>query len=72
MTRWGALAGMIVGALTVMIWISVDAIKEAINLYEMVPGFFFSLLAVIIVSLLTSNHSSKIEEQFDEMEKRLA
>jgi len=72
MTRWGALAGMIVGALTVMIWISVDAIKEAINLYEMVPGFFFSLLAVIIVSLLTSNHSRKIEEQFDEMEKRLA
>ncbi|GGI12765.1 sodium/proline symporter PutP [Gottfriedia solisilvae] len=72
MTRWGALAGMIVGALTVMIWISVDAIKEAINLYEMVPGFFFSLIAVIIVSLLTSNHSRKIEEQFDEMEKRLA
>jgi len=72
MTRWGALAGMIVGAITVILWINVDIIKQTINLYEMVPGFFFSLIAIIVVSLLTSNQSQKIEEMFDEMEKILS
>ncbi|MDF1512054.1 sodium:proline symporter, partial [Robertmurraya sp. DFI.2.37] len=36
MTRWGALAGMVVGAATVIIWANVGLSK---TLYEMIPGF---------------------------------
>jgi len=64
MTRWGALAGMIVGAATVLIWVNTP-LKDA--LYEMIPGFFLSLLAVIIVSLLTKKPSNDVQNQFIEM-----
>jgi SSS family solute:Na+ symporter len=49
-TKWGVLAGMIVGAATIVVWYNVPVLKNAI--YELVPGFFFSLIAVIVVSLL--------------------
>jgi SSS family solute:Na+ symporter len=66
MTKWGALAGMIVGAVTVLIWVNVPALKEFI--YEMIPGFFLSLLAVYAVSLITSRPSKKVQNTFNEME----
>lgn len=68
MTRWGALAGMIVGAATVLIWVNTP-LKDA--LYEMIPGFFLSLLAVIVVSLLTKKPSKAVEDQFRNMESVL-
>ena len=50
-TKQGVLAGMIVGTITVLIWYNVPVLKE--TLYELIPGFFFSLFSIIIVSLLT-------------------
>ncbi len=47
MTRGGALAGMIVGAVTVLLWINMGWSGW---LYEIVPGFILSLLAIIVVS----------------------
>lgn len=47
MTRNGALAGMIVGALTVILWKQTGS-----ALYEMVPGFFAASIAIVIASLL--------------------
>ncbi|WP_110112342.1 sodium/proline symporter PutP [Bacillus sp. CGMCC 1.16541] len=69
MTRWGALAGMIVGAVTVLIWVNVPTLKDF--MYEMIPGFFLSLLAVIVVSYLTKDPSKKVQNTFDEMEETL-
>ncbi|MBU8691205.1 sodium/proline symporter PutP [Priestia megaterium] len=69
MTRWGALAGMIVGALTVLIWVNIPVLKD--TLYEMIPGFFLSLLSVIIVSILTKAPSAQIQGQFREMKGTL-
>lgn len=66
MTRWGALAGMVVGAVTVIVW-SNAGLSD--TLYEMIPGFAASLLAVYIVSLMTSRPSGIVEEHFDELEK---
>ncbi|AND38693.1 MULTISPECIES: sodium/proline symporter PutP [Cytobacillus] len=68
MTRWGALAGMIVGASTVIIW-SQAGLSEV--LYEMIPGFAASLIAIIVVSLLTAKPSAEIEKQFADFEKSL-
>ncbi|MBO9128614.1 sodium/proline symporter PutP [Bacillus sp. 165] len=66
MTKWGALAGMITGAVTVILWTQFDLLKE--NLYEMVPGFAAAWLAIIIVSLLTAP-SKAVQDQFEEFKK---
>ncbi|HEX6923276.1 MAG TPA: sodium/proline symporter PutP [Bacillales bacterium] len=69
MTKWGALAGMVVGGVTVIVWI-VTGLGE--YLYEMVPGFILSLVAVIIVSKLTEEPGTSVTDQFEEMEKKMA
>ena len=47
MTRNGALAGMLVGAATVLLWKQTGS-----ALYEMVPGFLAATVAIVVVSLL--------------------
>jgi solute:Na+ symporter, SSS family len=69
MTKWGALAGIIVGAITVLVWVQFPDLKAEV--YEMIPGFFLSLLAVILVSLMTKDPSSKVQNQFEDMEETL-
>jgi len=61
MTRNGALAGIIVGGLTVLVW------KQFawFGLYEIVPGFFFSLAAIYIVSLMDKPPSPEIVKEFE-------
>ncbi|WP_219662490.1 sodium/proline symporter PutP [Brevibacillus formosus] len=69
MNKWGALAGMVAGALTVIIWTRFDVLKD--SLYEMVPGFAISLLAIVVVSHLTSKPSNEVTAQFDEYQKSM-
>ena len=69
MTKWGALSGMVVGGLTVIIWI-VSGLSG--YLYEMVPGFSLSLISVIVVSLLTEKPHESVNKDFSDMEKILA
>ncbi len=49
MTRHGALAGIIVGGVTVIAWKQLSG--GWFDLYELVPGFSLSLLAILLVSL---------------------
>lgn len=65
MTRNGALAGMVVGALTVVIW------KEFIGLglYEIIPGFIFGLICIVVVSLMGKAPSQTIQKRFEEADK---
>ncbi|WP_429842030.1 sodium/proline symporter PutP [Brevibacillus sp. FIR094] len=69
MNKWGALVGMVAGALTVIIWTRFDVLKAF--LYEMVPGFAISLLAIVVVSHLTSKPSNEVTSQFDEYQKSM-
>ena len=64
MTRNGAFAGMVFGALTVLIWPMIPEVKA---MYELLPGFAFSCIAIFIVSLLDRKPSKKIIEQFQEV-----
>ncbi|MBP3952553.1 sodium/proline symporter PutP [Bacillus suaedae] len=72
MTRNGALAGMIVGGATVIIWaeltnwfdISADQ-YPILGLYEIIPGFILAWLAVWLVSLAGQEPSKEIEEEFE-------
>ena len=47
MTRDGALAGIIVGAVTVILWKHF----ALLGLYEIIPGFIFASVAIYLVSL---------------------
>jgi sodium/proline symporter len=46
----GALAGMITGATTVIIWKQIEG--GIFELYELLPGFVFSLVVILIFSKL--------------------
>lgn len=61
MTLKGAYAGVIVGGLTVLIWKQF----EWFGLYELVPGFFLSIAAIVIVSLMDEKPSQSILETFE-------
>jgi len=63
-TRNGALAGIVVGALTVIIW--GDFLSGGIfDLYEIVPGFLLNLIVTVIVSML-GKPTPEMEAEFDE------
>jgi len=63
-TKWGAVAGMIVGALTTIIWKLY--IRPVTGLYELVPAFIFALIATILVSLVTEPPEN-VEELMKDM-----
>ncbi|MDQ7733008.1 sodium/proline symporter PutP [Halomonas sp. SpR1] len=54
----GAIAGMVVGALTVMIWIALGwngSFMGGPGVYEIIPGFIASFIAIIVVSNATDD-----------------
>jgi sodium/proline symporter len=51
-TKAGAISGMLVGTVVAVFWREVDVLSAA--LYELVPAFLLSLVAVYLVSLVTS------------------
>lgn len=61
MTLKGAYAGVIVGGLTVLIWKQF----EWFSLYELVPGFLFSCIAIVVVSLMDKEPSESILRTFE-------
>ena len=64
-TKYGALAGMIVGAVT--IFIVKNYIKiEGEYFYELLPGFFLALMAIVLVSLVTEKPSRDTLAVFDD------
>ena len=66
-----ALAGMLTGALTVVGWIYIPNLKASMGgLYEMVPGFILSLLAIIVVSALTGHARPVVRAGFDDFEEK--
>lgn len=64
MTRNGALAGMVIGAATVILWKQYGWAE----LYEIIPGFLFASLAIVIVSLLGARPSATIDSRFRQAE----
>ncbi|MGJ8657585.1 MAG: sodium/proline symporter PutP [Akkermansiaceae bacterium] len=63
MSGTGALAGMVVGAATVIIWVA-SGLSASTGIYEIIPGFILSTLAIIIVSKLT-----QVDGEFRELLK---
>ena len=68
MTRNGALAGIVVGAITVLVW------KQGgwLGLYEIVPGFILAALSVLVFSLMGSQPSSAMLTRFKSVDAELS
>ena len=67
MTRNGALFGMLVGAVTVILWRN----GGWWGLYEMVPGFIGASLTIVTVSLLDKQPSATMQHAYAQMEAEL-
>ena len=63
MTRNGAAAGLIVGAVTVVVWKQLQG--GIFDLYEILPGFILCAIAVIVVSRLGPQPGGLVAEDFD-------
>ncbi|QLE96520.1 sodium/proline symporter PutP [Neptunomonas phycophila] len=61
MNRKGALAGVVVGGLTVVVWKQLSG--GLFDLYEIVPGIVFATIAIIAVSLATGEPSDEVKAQ---------
>jgi len=62
MTRNGALAGMIIGAVTVLVWKH----YAWLDLYEIIPGFLFGSIGIVVFSLLGKGPSAAMQQRFSE------
>ena len=63
MTRNGAIAGIIGGGITVLVWKSLEG--GWFDLYEIVPGFIISVLLILLFSLSDQNPSPPVLEDFE-------
>lgn len=63
LTASGALAGMVVGAVTVAVWGNLEG--GILDLYEIVPGFVLNLLVAVVVSLVVHRHDQEVTDEFD-------
>lgn len=65
-THAGAIGGMITGGAMVFIWnLLIKPMGGILGVYELLPAFILSSLVIVVVSLLTKNSNSQIEEEFD-------
>ena len=68
----GAIAGMISGGLTVIIWdyiplLNGETLGTKTGLYSLVVGFAISLILIVIVSLCTKEPSEEMIQEFDDV-----
>lgn len=81
--KYGAMAGIIVGFLTTILWntflgsciiskvLGIDSFvidTPVTGVYELLPGFLFAFVAVVVVSLLTGKPAENIGKMFDAVE----
>ncbi|GGB00750.1 sodium/proline symporter PutP [Agarivorans gilvus] len=69
MNRNGALAGVVVGGITVVLWKQLSG--GIFDLYEIVPGFIFASLAIVLLSKLSGGASDTVKASFDEYQSKL-
>jgi sodium/proline symporter len=72
--RQGAIAGVIVGGLTVIIWqyipfVGGETLGANTGIFSIVPGFFLSLIAIVLLSCVTKAPSKEIVEEFEKASK---
>jgi sodium/proline symporter len=62
LNQWGAYAGVVVGMGTVLTWLLLDIGV----VYELIPGFLLSGIAIVLVSLATDGPSEEVRREFED------
>ncbi len=68
-TKFGAISGMIVGALTVIVWKELQG--GIFEIFELLPGFVLSWIAILLFSKYGTPNPDSIAKKFDEVQNRL-
>ena len=68
----GAIAGIVSGALTVIVWdyiplVNGQTLGTATGLYSLAIGFVISLVLIVVVSLLTKAPSEEMLQEFEDV-----
>ncbi|WP_067727053.1 sodium/proline symporter PutP [Oceanobacillus damuensis] len=61
-SRNGVLAGIILGGITIFVWPLTGS-----ELYEMVPGFILSSIAIVVFSLIGKGPTKEMQEEYDKV-----
>lgn len=69
MNRHGALSGIIVGGVTIVVWKQLSG--GWFDVYEIVPGIILSTLSIVVVSLLAGEPDEKVKAQHATFKKQL-
>lgn len=69
MNRNGALAGILVGGITIVVWKQLSG--GWFDVYEIVPGIIFSAIAIVVVSLTTGEPEATVQQQHKTFKKHL-
>ena len=64
MNAQGAIAGVVSGGVTVIIW--KELIKPFFGLYELLPAFIISCVFIVVVSRMTAEPDKEIQDRFEE------
>lgn len=69
MNSYGALAGIIIGGVTIVVWKQLTG--GWFDVYEIVPGIIFSTIAIVVVSLVTAEPEESVKKQHQAFLKQL-
>ncbi|AWI51877.1 sodium/proline symporter [Actinobacillus minor 202] len=69
MNGFGAIAGMLVGALVVYFWKDITLSLSLPEMYSMIPGFISAMIAIVVISLVTPSPSQAVMETFELADK---
>ena len=70
--KYGAIAGMLAGGITVFVWKFVVrklCAGTVLDIYELLPAFIVGLIVIVAVSLLTPAPSLEITDTYDEVKE---
>ncbi len=71
--RYGAIAGMIAGGITVFVWkFGISKLGGAFAIYELLPAFIVACIFIVVVSLATKAPEKEIVDEFDSVKKVMA
>lgn len=72
--KWGALSGLVVGAVMIFVWKFVVRSVFAgsiLDIYELLPAFILASIAIVLGSLLTKKPSQEVTDTFDAVNAEL-
>ncbi len=68
--KFGAVAGMLAGGITVFVWkflIRTKFVGTVLDIYELLPAFIVGLIFIVVVSLITKVPDKEITDKFEEV-----